>query len=165
MNPTIYKVFIKEEPFFYIVFPIFHSQDKDQFYRKLTGQRPRNLYYSGIQNPSRLLRVSKLTNKWVDREISNFEYLMQLNTISGRTYNDLAQYPVFPWVITDFESDKLDLDNPSVYRDLTKPCGAINQKKADEVKKRYLCFLTFSFHNLRFQKCPVVYLLYSLFKG
>ena len=32
--------------------------------------------------------------KWVCREISNFEYLMQLNTISGRTYNDLSQYPV-----------------------------------------------------------------------
>lgn len=32
--------------------------------------------------------------KWVNREISNFEYLMQLNTIAGRTYNDLSQYPV-----------------------------------------------------------------------
>ena len=61
---------------------------------------------------------------------------MQLNTISGRTYNDLAQYPVFPWVITDFESEKLNLDDPSVYRDLSKPCGAINEKKAEEIKKR-----------------------------
>lgn len=32
--------------------------------------------------------------KWVNREISNFDYLMQLNTIAGRTYNNLAQYPV-----------------------------------------------------------------------
>lgn len=32
--------------------------------------------------------------KWIYREISNFEYLMQLNTIAGRTYNDLSQYPV-----------------------------------------------------------------------
>lgn len=32
--------------------------------------------------------------KWVCREVSNFEYLMQLNTIAGRTYNDLSQYPV-----------------------------------------------------------------------
>jgi len=61
---------------------------------------------------------------------------MQLNTISGRTYNDLAQYPVFPWVITDFESKTLDLNDPSVYRDLSKPCGAINEKKAEEIKKR-----------------------------
>lgn len=32
--------------------------------------------------------------KWVNREISNFDYLIQLNTMAGRTYNDLAQYPV-----------------------------------------------------------------------
>lgn len=35
-----------------------------------------------------------VVQKWVQREISNFEYLMQLNTIAGRTYNDLSQYPV-----------------------------------------------------------------------
>lgn len=35
-----------------------------------------------------------LLQRWVCREISNFEYLMQLNTIAGRTYNDLSQYPV-----------------------------------------------------------------------
>lgn len=37
---------------------------------------------------------SRISQKWVYREISNFEYLMQLNTIAGRTYNDLSQYPV-----------------------------------------------------------------------
>lgn len=38
-------------------------------------------------------------------EISNFEYLMHLNTVAGRTYNDLMQYPVFPWVLADYQSD------------------------------------------------------------
>lgn len=38
-------------------------------------------------------------------EISNFEYLMHLNTLAGRTYNDLMQYPVFPWIIADYESE------------------------------------------------------------
>lgn len=38
--------------------------------------------------------IISLLQKWVLREISNFEYLMQLNTIAGRTYNDLSQYPV-----------------------------------------------------------------------
>lgn len=30
----------------------------------------------------------------MNREITNFDYLIQLNTMAGRTYNDLAQYPV-----------------------------------------------------------------------
>lgn len=38
-------------------------------------------------------------------EISNFEYLMHLNTVAGRTYNDLMQYPVFPWVLADYQSE------------------------------------------------------------
>lgn len=38
------------------------------------------------------------------REISNFDYLMYLNTLAGRSYNDYMQYPVFPWVLADYHS-------------------------------------------------------------
>jgi hypothetical protein len=72
----------------------------------------------------------------VRREISNFDYLIQLNTIAGRTYNDLSQYPVFPWILTDYTSAELDLNNPDVYRDLTKPIGALNEARAKEIKER-----------------------------
>lgn len=30
---------------------------------------------------------------------------MHLNTLAGRTYNDLMQYPVFPWILADYESE------------------------------------------------------------
>lgn len=30
---------------------------------------------------------------------------MHLNTLAGRTYNDLMQYPIFPWVIADYQSE------------------------------------------------------------
>lgn len=40
--------------------------------------------------------------------------------VAGRTYNDLNQYPVFPWVLTNYESQDLDLSLPSNYRDLSK---------------------------------------------
>ena len=70
-----------------------------------------------------------LTRRWQHGEISNFEYIMALNTLSGRSYNDLTQYPVFPWVIADYESDTLDLSNPKTFRDLSLPMGAIGMKK------------------------------------
>ena len=53
----------------------------------------------------------------------------QLNTLAGRTYNDLNQYPVFPWVVADYQSDSLDLGDPTVYRDLAKPVGALDPKR------------------------------------
>jgi hypothetical protein len=35
-------------------------------------------------------------------ELDNFEYLMLVNIFSGRTLNDLAQYPVMPWVLKNY---------------------------------------------------------------
>lgn len=66
---------------------------------------------------------------WKRREMSNFEYLMVLNTLAGRSYNDLTQYPVFPWVLADYTSEKLDFNKASTFRDLTKSIGALNSKR------------------------------------
>ena len=74
-------------------------------------------------SPVQLLRKSGLTEMWQKRQISNFDYLMHLNTIAGRNYNDLTQYPVFPWVLQDYTSESIDLKDPKVYRDLSKPIG------------------------------------------
>lgn len=49
--------------------------------------------------------------KWIEGEISNFEYLMVLNTFAGRSYNDINQYPVFPWILTDYDSPTIDIDS------------------------------------------------------
>jgi hypothetical protein len=34
-------------------------------------------------------------------DLSNLEYLLALNTLAGRTWADLDQYPVMPWVLAD----------------------------------------------------------------
>lgn len=30
---------------------------------------------------------------------------MHLNTLAGRSYNDLMQYPIFPWVLANYTSE------------------------------------------------------------
>uniref|UniRef100_A0A3Q3MW59 Neurobeachin n=1 Tax=Labrus bergylta TaxID=56723 RepID=A0A3Q3MW59_9LABR len=90
-----------------------------------------------LATPKQLFKASNMTQRWQRREISNFEYLMFLNTISGRTFNDLNQYPVFPWVITNYDSEELDLTLPSNFRDLSKPIGALNPKRAAFFSDRY----------------------------
>jgi len=39
-----------------------------------------------------------LTSEWRRGEMSNFAYLMALNALAGRSFEDLSQYPVMPWV-------------------------------------------------------------------
>ena len=118
----------------YFIFSL--TQTRNLVYKKIMSLKPPNLYYTGSRSPSQLLKASGLTQKWVRREISNFEYLMQLNTIAGRTYNDLSQYPVFPWVLSDYTSPQLNLADPSVYRDLSKPVGVLNPARVAEVQDR-----------------------------
>ena len=53
---------------------------------------------------------------WQQGEITNFEYLMELNKLAGRTFNDLMQYPVFPFIVADYHSSELDLRKPESFR-------------------------------------------------
>lgn len=75
--------------------------------------------------------------RWQRGELSNFHYLMLVNTMAGRTFNDLTQYPVFPWVLADYTSDELDLSNPASYRDLSKPMGAQTVARQTDYMMRY----------------------------
>lgn len=81
--------------------------------------------------------LSSLTQLWIGHEISNFEYLMCLNTIAGRTYNDLGQYPIFPWILADYKSKELDLCNPSTFRDFKWPMGAQNEEQRQLIAGKY----------------------------
>ncbi len=59
------------------------------------------------------------------------------NVAANRSFNDLAQYPVFPWVLKDYASDELDLSDPHSYRDLSKPVGALTPTRLEAFRRRY----------------------------
>ncbi|KAK0040263.1 neurobeachin-like protein 1, partial [Biomphalaria pfeifferi] len=132
------EVFLIDQTNYFINFP--EKQMRNKIYSHILSLRPSNLIYKGQRSPADLLKASGLTQKWVNREISNFEYLMQLNTIAGRTYNDLSQYHVFPWILTDYTSKHLDLENPKSFRDLSKPIGVVNPRNEEEVREKYDTF-------------------------
>jgi Beige/BEACH domain len=83
------------------------------------------------------LGLNTAMTKWRCGEMSNFDYLMYLNLASGRSFNDLSQYPVFPWVVSDFTSPSLDLSSPTTFRDLSLPIGAINPMRLANYRERY----------------------------
>lgn len=77
----------------------------------------------------RIDQLENVTLQWQTRQITNYDYLVHLNEASNRSFSDLSQYPVFPWVISDYVSDKLDLNDPKSFRDLSKPIGAMNEDR------------------------------------
>ncbi|CAL0329601.1 unnamed protein product [Lupinus luteus] len=118
------------------------SEGRRNVYRAIVQARPPHLnnIYLATQRPEQLLKRTQLMERWARWEISNFEYLMQLNTLAGRSYNDMTQYPVFPWILSDYSSGNLDLSNPSSYRDLSKPVGALNSDHLKKIQERYASF-------------------------
>jgi WD40 repeat protein len=97
------------------------------------GRRPFTIIAKTLSANS----LQPLSEAWANREISNFEYLMRLNTIAGRTYNDLGQYPIFPWVLSDYTSETLDLKNPASFRDFRWPIGAQEKKQREILISKY----------------------------
>ncbi|MCO5595749.1 hypothetical protein L7F22_049797 [Adiantum nelumboides] len=101
-------------------------------------EKPENKYF--IDKKLALELVEQYKDCWRRREINNFEYLMHLNTLAGRSYNDLTQYPVFPWIISDYTSETLDLSSSSSFRDLSKPIGALDEKRFEIFEERFQNF-------------------------
>ncbi|KAL2233976.1 UNVERIFIED_CONTAM: BEACH domain-containing protein C2 [Sesamum indicum] len=118
------------------------TEGRRNAYRAIVQARPPHLnnIYLATQRPEQLLKRTQLMERWARWEISNFEYLMQLNTLAGRSYNDITQYPVFPWILSDYSSQSLDLSNSSSFRDLSKPVGALNADRLQKFQERYSSF-------------------------
>ena len=120
------------------VFIAFRSlQELQKFFYSLRRLSLPKLSTPPSLHPRIVCSSMQWTDLWRARRISNFEYLTHLNTLAGRSYNDISQYPVFPWIIADYESEVLDLTNPASFRDLSRPIGAINSNKHQEIMDRY----------------------------
>ncbi|XP_071176660.1 protein FAN-like [Mytilus edulis] len=78
-----------------------------------------------------------MTLRWQSGNISNYDYIMYLNSLADRSFSDLTQYPVMPWILSDYSSSHLDLNDPSVFRDLSKPIGALNEDRIEKTRERY----------------------------
>ncbi|XP_061480531.1 lysosomal-trafficking regulator isoform X2 [Rhineura floridana] len=100
----------------------------DVYHHILTNNLPNLLKYGNI---------TALTQLWYTGQITNFEYLTHLNKHAGRSFNDLMQYPVFPFILSDYTSETLDLNDPSVYRTLVKPIAVQSKEKEDRYVDTY----------------------------
>eukprot|EP01127_Copromyxa_protea_P006728 TRINITY_DN1671_c0_g1_i4.p1 TRINITY_DN1671_c0_g1~~TRINITY_DN1671_c0_g1_i4.p1 ORF type:complete len:1157 (+),score=202.86 TRINITY_DN1671_c0_g1_i4:3973-7443(+) len=135
---TAIEIFLTNGRNYFFNLPM--GQNK-KIFSVIVGQKPRNLEFSFFGHSQTLFSAHKgITEKWQRREISNFDYLMELNTIAGRTYNDMTQYPVFPWILSNYTSSTLDINDEANYRDLSKPVGGLNPERLQKFQERYESF-------------------------
>lgn len=51
------------------------------------------------------MHLDVITKMWMNGYLSNYDYLIYLNRFSSRSFNDISQYPVFPWIINEYSDD------------------------------------------------------------
>ena len=77
--------------------------------------------------------------EWNKYKISTLEYIMWMNIYGGRSLNDLTQYPIFPWLITDYISDELNIEDENKFRNLFLPMGMIDiNEKSNNRKETFI---------------------------
>jgi len=113
-----------------------NRQKRNETYEKLLSLELVNRVDYESEVGGNILKRS-ITEKWRRGEISNFDYLMHLNTLAGRSFNDLTQYPIFPFVLQDYTSPELNLNNPQTFRDLSKPMGAQDSNRLKKFIDKY----------------------------
>ena len=94
---------------------------RDSFMHRLSSLNPRCFNNEAASSTVRQSSLQRTQRQWQEGKMSNFDYLMYLNKLSGRTVNDLMQYPIFPFILSDYTSDIIDLTSAKSFRDLHKP--------------------------------------------
>ena len=78
--------------------------------------------------------VNKM-EEWQKNNISTLEYLMWLNIYSGRSFDDLTQYPVFPWIIANYSNDAEKISVENDLRNLSIPIGMMDISDKAQLRK------------------------------
>ncbi|XP_026675054.1 lysosomal-trafficking regulator isoform X2 [Ceratina calcarata] len=99
------------------------SKERDEFVTELSAcNLPRRVPGDDL---------SEAISLWRSGALTNWEYITCLNKLAGRSYNDLMQYPVFPFVLANYTSEKIDLNDSKIYRNFKRPM-AVQDKKNEQ---------------------------------
>ena len=138
LKDTALEIFLTTGRTYLLAFQ--QTQERDALYNKMLAMPllAREQVGGVVGSPTATSSMTKtIQQKWRDGLVSNFEYLMHLNTLAGRSFNDLTQYPIFPYILRDYTSEELDLTNPSSFRDLSKPMGAQDPDRLRSFIRKY----------------------------
>lgn len=104
------------------------NRDREDF-KQILMREPNKNKMINLQRFNLTSSLNRMTQLWRDGRLTNFDYLTCLNKLAGRSFNDLMQYPVFPFVLSNYTSEILDLNSSSNFRNFKKPMAIQNPEK------------------------------------
>ena len=135
--------------FLYQAIEIFLLNGKSYFFNLLKIEKANNfmikikeikieksLNFNIIENPKEKIEKDKIKRKWDKREINTFQFLLYINKYAGRTYNDINQYPIFPWIILNIYENGNKYENK--YRNFILPISIQNKPQREFAKTNFI---------------------------
>ena len=119
--------------------------EKVGFYNKQTFLNL-NKGFVPFESKKREMNIKDIYEKWSKWKISTLKMLMMTNLYASRSFQDLNQYPVFPWIITDYNSEEFPSllnigNNPenNLIRPFSTPMGMMDiTPEAKNRKENYI---------------------------
>ena len=104
-----------------------------------------NVYITDYKNKGdkkKKIKLSKKIELWKEWKMTNYELLMWLNIYGNRSFNDISQYPVFPWILNSYEDPLVNENNIEEkynLRDMSLPMGMLAlDEKGEQRKEQFL---------------------------
>ena len=98
-------------------------------------------YYKDEDNNKDYNNIVNIRELYKSSKISKMEYLMWINIYGNRSFRDIAQYPVFPWLLNNYESDNFEelIIDELYIRDFKIPLGmSIIDDKSKNRREGYI---------------------------
>ena len=110
-----------------------------KLYKPISGINENNKsitlgYYKDLGNCSEYSNISSIRELWKNNQISTLEFIMWINIYGNRSFRDISQYPVFPWIIDDYKTKTFqDIVKNDCIRNFKLPMGmmALDEKGKD----------------------------------
>ena len=105
---------------------------KNKLYKPIKGLDENNKsiiigYFKDEENNKEFSSLSNIINLWKTNKISTLEYLMWINIYANRSFRDISQYPVFPWLLINHEYKTCDdLMKNMELRNFNYPMGLLS---------------------------------------
>jgi hypothetical protein len=115
------------------------KNSKNKLFKQIKGIDENNRgitigYFKNENNNKDFSSISYIGDLWKNNDISTLEYLMWINIYGNRSFRDIAQYPVFPWLLTNYEYNSYEeLFKNMELRDFNLPMGMLH---IDEKSKK-----------------------------
>ena len=100
-------------------------EDKIGFFNKKQYIKKSDFYndtFIPITNDIKSMNMKNIYDQWIKWEISTLRLITMLNLYANRSFNDINQYPVFPWISLEYGCEFLS----NIIRPFGTPMGMLD---------------------------------------